>query len=114
MLISFIRTACAQKIGFSNAELLQDTDWDRVQIDPHRANPKLPKWIFSHDPEAYVYENYDEVVQAIRAGAKYITDVGSLPANYPPGYKYEAWSIEKIMKDVRAGKPVELGDGRWD
>lgn len=41
----FIRNACAQKLGFSNAELLQETDWDKVKLDPRRAQPKLPKWV---------------------------------------------------------------------
>jgi hypothetical protein len=34
--------------------------------------------------------------------------------NYPKGYKYEPWSIEKIMEDMRAGKPIELGAGDWE
>jgi hypothetical protein len=111
---SFVRNSCAQKLGFSNAELLQETDWDKVKLDPRRAAPKLPSWVFKHDPEAYAYENYETAVKAIKGGAKFITDVEALPPNYPPGYKYEAWNIEKVMDDMRAGKPIELGEGNWD
>lgn len=108
----FIRNACAQKLGFSNAELLQDTDWNKVKLDPRRAQPKLPKWVFSHDPEAYAYENYDKVVESMRKGVPFDED-DSIPPNYPPGYKYEEWNIEQIMGDIRNGKPVDLGPGDW-
>lgn len=41
-------------------------------------------------------------------------DEDKFEPNYPKGYKYEPWSIEKIMDDMRAGLPVELGDGDWE
>jgi hypothetical protein len=110
---SFIRNSCAQKLGFSNAELLQDTDWDKVKLDPRRAAPKLPKWVWSHDPEAYAYENYEKAAQSMKKGIK-MEDEDSFEPNYPKGYKYEPWSIEKIMEDMRAGKPIDLGPGDWE
>lgn len=110
---SFIRNSCAQKLGFSNAELLQDTDWDKVKIDPRRAAPKLPKWVWSHDPEAYAYENYDKAAQSLQEGID-MKDEDKFEPNYPKGYKYEPWSIEKIMEDMRAGKPIDLGPGDWE
>ncbi|KIW04618.1 uncharacterized protein PV09_04365 [Verruconis gallopava] len=113
VLFRFVRTACAQKLGFSNAELLQDTDWGKVKLDPRRAQPKLPAWVFKHDPEAYVYENYEKGVAAVKNGAKYITDVEGLPPNYPPGYKFEPWSIDDIMSNMKAAKEFELGPGDW-
>ncbi|KAK0744436.1 hypothetical protein B0T21DRAFT_280908 [Apiosordaria backusii] len=109
----FIRNACAQKLGFSNAELLQDTDWTKVKLDPRVAQPKLPSWVWGHDPEKYAYEVYDRVVESMRRGVPFDED-DSIPPNYPPGYKYEPWSIEQIMDDMRNGKPVELGSGNWD
>lgn len=109
---SFIRNSCAQKLGFSNAELLQDTDWDKVKLDPRRAAPRLPKWVWSHDPEAYAYENYHKAVENIKKGVKMEEEQGYEP-NYPPGYKYESWSIERIMEDMRAGREIDLGNGDW-
>ncbi|KAF2154544.1 FAD/NAD(P)-binding domain-containing protein [Myriangium duriaei CBS 260.36] len=109
----FIRNACAQKLGFFNSELLQSTDWDKVKLDPRRAAPKLPKWIWSHDPESYAYENYDKVIESMKQGIK-MEDEENVPPNYPPGYKYEPWSIDDIMADMQAGRPVELGGGNWD
>lgn len=110
--LRFVRNACAQKLGFSNAELLQDTDWGKVKLDPRRAQPKLPMWVFSHDPEGYAYENYDKAVESMRKGVPFDED-DSIPPNYPPGYKYEEWNIEQIMEDIRNGKPVDLGSGDW-
>ena len=111
MVSRFIRNACAQKLGFSNAEVLQDTKWDKVKLDPRRANPSLPKWIYSHDPEEYAYENYDKAVESVKMGVPLEDD--RLPPNYPPGYRYQPWNIEEIMDDMRAGKPFELGPGDW-
>lgn len=109
----FIRNSCAQKLGFSNAELLQDTDWSKVKLDPRKAQPKLPSWVWGHDPEVYAHEHYAQCVASIRSGVPFDKD-DSFPPNYPPGYKYEPWSIEAIMDDVRAGRPVQLGSGNWD
>jgi len=112
-LYRFIRNSCAQKLGFSNAELLQDTDWDKVKLDPRRAAPKLPKWVWSHDPEAYAYENYSKAVESMKKGVR-MEDEDSFEPNYPKGYKYKPWSIEKIMEDMRAGRPIDLGPGDWE
>ncbi|TRX91273.1 hypothetical protein FHL15_007878 [Xylaria flabelliformis] len=109
----FIRCACAQKLGFSNAELLQDTDWNKVKLDPKRAQPKLPSWIWKHDPEKYAYENYDKMAETIKQGIPF-DQVDTVPPNYPPGYRYKAWSIDEIMEDVRNGRPIQLGDGDWE
>jgi hypothetical protein len=111
---SFVRTSCAQKLGFSNAELLQDTDWSKVKLNPRRAQPKLPSWVFKHDPEMYAYENYETAVTAVKGGAKYASDVEDLPPNYPPGYKFEPWSIDDIMENMRAKKEFDLGSGDWE
>ena len=108
----FVRNSCAQKLGFSNAELLQDTKWEKVKFDPRRANPSLPKWIYNHNPEVYAHENYDKVVESLKKGIPLGED-DSIPPNYPPGYKYEPWNIETIMDDMRNGRPIDLGSGDW-
>ncbi|CCC05103.1 hypothetical protein SMACR_07760 [Sordaria macrospora] len=108
----FIRNACAQKLGFSNAELLQDTDWKNARMDPRKAQPKMPKWVWQHDPEKYAYEVYDHVVDSMKRGIPFDQDF-DMPPNYPPGYKYEPWKIEDIRDAMRAGRKVELGAGDW-
>lgn len=109
----FVRCACAQKLGFANAELLQDTNWKEVKADPKLAQPKLPSWVWKHDPEKYAYENFEKMAATIDDGVPF-DQVDTVPPNYPLGYRYTPWSIDQIMEDVRNGKPVELGEGNWD
>lgn len=76
------------------------------------AAPRLPKWVWSHDPEPYAYENYDNALDSMKKGVR-IEDDDRIPPNYPPGYHYEAWNIEQIMDNMRNGKSVELAPGDW-
>lgn len=73
----------------------------------------MPKWIFTHDPEVYAYENYEKAVESMKMGISFEDD-NRVPPNYPSGYKYEPWSIDQIIKDKQAGKETELGAGDWD
>ncbi|KAI0143715.1 FAD/NAD(P)-binding domain-containing protein [Xylariaceae sp. FL1272] len=109
----FIRCACAQKLGFANAELLQDTDWSKAKFDPKHAQPRHPKWVWQHDPESYSYENYHSMAETVNQGVPF-DKVHGIPPNYPPGYRYKPWSIDQIMEDIRNGKSVDLGEGNWD
>jgi hypothetical protein len=109
----FIRNSCAQKLGFSNAELLQDTDWDKVALNPRRAAPKLPKWVWCHDPEAYAYENFWKAAESEKKGIP-MEDETSFEPNYPRGYHYVPWSIDQIMDDMRNHREVDLGPGDWE
>ncbi|KAI1759384.1 FAD/NAD(P)-binding domain-containing protein [Hypoxylon sp. FL1150] len=110
--IRYIRCACAQKMGFSNAERLQHTDWEKVKVDPKLAQPQLPSWIWKHDPESYAYENYEKMAETIRQGIPF-DQVDSVPVNYPPGYKYEPWNIEDMQEDVLKAT-VNMGSGNWE
>ncbi|CAJ2503414.1 Uu.00g108080.m01.CDS01 [Anthostomella pinea] len=110
--LRFTRTACAQKIGFSNAELLQKTDWAQVKLDPRKSSPRLPKWIWEHDAEVYAYENYKMCVGAMRKGVG-LEDTKEIKPNYPKGYKFAPWSIDDIMQQVKKGKEIDLGPGEW-
>ena len=49
----------------------------------------------------------------MKKGVRMEDETGFEP-NYPKGYKYESWSIEQIMEDMRNGKEVDLGGGDWD
>ena len=109
----FIRCACAQKLGFFSAVRLQATDWKAAKASPQHAQPKLPKWIWKHDPEAYAYENFDQMAENVKNGVPF-DQIDTIPPNYPPGHKYEPWNMEDVMQDVINGRPVELGSGDWD
>ena len=60
-----------------------------------------------------MYENYEKSAQSIKEGID-MKDEDKFAPNYPTGYKYEPWSIEKVMEDMRAGKAIDLGAGDWD
>jgi hypothetical protein len=111
--LRFIRNACAQRMGFANAENLQDTKWEEVKVDPRRARPKLPRWIYLHDPEAYAYQSYEKAVKGIKEGLG-LDENPDIQLNFPPGYKYDAWNIKDIMDDAKKGKRVQLGAGEWE
>ncbi|KAF2489511.1 FAD/NAD(P)-binding domain-containing protein [Lophium mytilinum] len=111
--LRFIRNACAQKMGFANAELMQNTKLDEAKIDPQKARPRLAKWVYFHDPEAYAYENYEKAVSGIKQGIPQDENLEIEP-NFPKGYRYDAWSIEDIQEDKKNGKPLNLGAGDWE
>ncbi|KAI8626088.1 FAD/NAD(P)-binding domain-containing protein [Xylariaceae sp. FL1651] len=71
-------------LGFSSAEIHQDTDWSKANM-----------------------------AETVKQGIPF-DQVDSVPPNYPLGHRYQPWSIEQIMEDMRGGKPVNLGDGVWD
>ncbi|KAI0145454.1 FAD/NAD(P)-binding domain-containing protein [Xylariaceae sp. FL1272] len=110
--LRFVRCSCAQKMGFYNTEILQRTDWESVKLNPRLAQPKVPSWIWKHDPEAYAYENYEAMADTIRKGVPF-DEVTNVPPNYPPGYRYEPWDIETMLKELETGS-VTLGSGDWD
>jgi hypothetical protein len=100
-------------MGFVNAELLQAAKIDdKAKLDPRKAGPMPRKWLFSHDPESYAEENYEKVLLSMKNGVKWYEDE-SMPPNYPPGYKFEEWSIEQIIEDKKNGKEPEVGAGDW-
>ena len=68
--------------------------------------------MWEHDPEVYTYENYAKNVEAMNKGIRF--DESDVPPNFPAGYKFETWTIAKVMEDMKAGKPIDLGPGNWD
>lgn len=93
--------------------MFQETDWAKVKLDPRKAAPKLPKWIWSHDAEQYAEDNYEKAVDSIRKGIP-AEEETSYPPNYPSGYKYKPWTIEDIMDDKRNNRETYLGEGEWE
>ena len=99
-------------MGFANAELLQEAKLDKVKMDPRKAGPVARKWLYNHDPESYTEENYAKVVLSMKNNVPWENDE-SIPPNYPPGYKFQKWSIEQIMEDKKNGIEPEAGAGDW-
>jgi hypothetical protein len=55
----------------------------------------------------------DKCVAGMKRGIPMDEDE-SIPPNYPPGYKWQPWNIDDIIKDLEKGKAVDLGEGNWD
>ncbi|KGO39785.1 Monooxygenase, FAD-binding [Penicillium expansum] len=108
-LLRYQRVSCTQKMAFVNSQLLNATsDWDAIMKDRKTVRLRFPKWVFNHDPEAYVYEKYGQAFAHLVTGAKFEN------TNFPPGHKFVPWTIEDVYKDIGEGKKIEqLLDGDW-
>jgi 2-polyprenyl-6-methoxyphenol hydroxylase-like FAD-dependent oxidoreductase len=107
-LLRYERVSCAQKMTFVNSQLKTETNWDEIWKNPSKVKTRFPKWVFSHDPEAYAYEKYSQGVAHLLTGAEFTN------TNTPPGHKFVPWTIEEVYKNIEEGKRVEdMLDGDW-
>ena len=107
-LLRYERVSCAQKMSFVNSEVLGTASMDDMKKDPERVRVRFPRWLFQHDPEAYVYEKYGQAFAHIVSNAEFKN------TNLPPGHKFKPWTIEQIHEDARNGKSVvDFLDGDW-
>lgn len=107
-LLRYPRVSCSQKMSFVNAEILGASNAEEVKTDPEKIRVRFPKWLFQHDPEAYVYEKYGQAFAHVVMGTKFEN------TNLPPGHTFVPWSIEQIFEDVKNGKGViDFLDGDW-
>ena len=67
----------------------------------------IGRWLSKHDPEQYVYDNWEACKNHIVSGTPFKN------SNLPPGYDYEPWTMEGLMMSQENGQlPVDAGD--WD
>jgi hypothetical protein len=57
-------------------------DWNSVAKDPSMLAPPSDAWLFQHDCQAYVYANFNAIVEAIDSGQEFT------PSNVPLGDAY--------------------------
>ena len=86
---------------------MQGLDWEAAKKDPRTMFPKIPRWIFTHDPEQYAYENYDKVVASFTGDGAAFENT-----NVPTGSKYQPWTMDQLLDDIDHGRAVQL-DGDW-
>ena len=107
-LLRYERVSCSQKMSFVNAEILGAANMEEMKKDPEKVRVRFPKWLFQHDPEAYVYEKYGQAFAHLVFGAKFQN------SNLPPGHKFKPWTIEQVFEDAKKGKKVvDFLDGDW-
>lgn len=67
----------------------------------------IGRWLIDHDPEQYVYDNWQACVNHIVSGDPFEN------TNIPPGYTYEPWTMDGLTEMAGKGNlPVDPGD--WD
>ena len=67
---------------------------------------QVGKWINLHDPEKYVYENWQKCVDYVENGVPFKN------TNTPPGYEYEPWTIDELLN--ASAEEREVADaGDW-
>ena len=64
------------------------------------------RWLSSHDPEQYVYDNWQACSDHLLTGSAFQN------TNLPPGYVYEPWTMEGMMAASRNGV-LPVDDGDW-
>ncbi len=107
-LLRYERVSCAQKLSFVNSEILGAANMEEVEKDPEKVRVRFPKWLFQHDPEAYVHEKYGQAFAHLVSGAEFHN------TNLPLGHKFRPWTIEEVHEDARNGKSVvDFLDGDW-
>jgi 2-polyprenyl-6-methoxyphenol hydroxylase-like FAD-dependent oxidoreductase len=106
--LRYERVACSQKMAFVNSELLARADMNEISKDPEKVRLRFPKWLFQHDPEAYVYEKYGQAFAHLISGADFQN------TNIPPGHQFRPWTIEEVHEEYRNGKKArDFLDRDW-
>jgi hypothetical protein len=106
----FERTSILQEAGFLNREELH-TYLQSVEAGAQNAYPgffKLGRWTWGHNAELYATQSYHAALAHLRDGAPFAN------TNLPPGHRYEPWTLDKVMAQIRSGVPSKLKEnGYW-
>lgn len=109
-LLRYDRVSCAQLLGFVNQQRYHDTDFEVLKSDVSKVSAKVPKWIWTHDPEKYAVEKYAQAAQSLKEDRGVVFE----NTNYPQGHEGRDWTLEGLEKLRAEGKPAEsLLQGDW-
>ncbi|KAK6822017.1 hypothetical protein PG987_014842 [Apiospora arundinis] len=105
--LRFERVSCCQKLGFVN--LAKRNNQNAKTADTKKSKdlkPEQGRWLWKHDPEKYVHENFGKALDHLQKGNPFQN------TNIPPGYVHEEWSVDELMARVEKNEPLNLG-GDW-
>ena len=81
---------------------------ETIQKDPKKIRLIFRCCIYQHNPEDDAYEKFDWALIHLVSGALFQN------TNFPPGHNFQAWTIEKVGAQRKAGISIEsLVDGDW-
>lgn len=101
------RVSCGQLLGFINTERFQKSDLSKVGNDSSKVSAKVPRWIWTLDPERYADEQYAAAAASLQEGGPAFVNT-----NIPTGHVPTPWTLEDIEKLESEGKQIEL-TGDW-
>jgi hypothetical protein len=104
LLNSFERVSCCQRNGFRNREMWHHVDYEEARKHPEKLGEMTGRWITQHDPEQYVYDNWEKCVNALVSGSKFKN------TNIPPGYTYKPWTIDELLNTDGGNTGKDEGD----
>ncbi|KAK8044011.1 hypothetical protein PG993_004035 [Apiospora rasikravindrae] len=105
--LRFDRVSCCQKLGFVN--LAKRNNRDVKTADSKKTEDLVPeqgRWLWGHDPEKYVQENFPTALDHLQKGTPFKN------TNIPLGYVHEEWAVDELMARVERNEPLNLG-GDW-
>jgi hypothetical protein len=68
--------------------------------------PEYGQWIWRHEPEQYVHDNYSKALDHVQNGTPFQN------TNIPPGYVHESWGVDELMAKIKEGDILEFA-GDW-
>ena len=104
--LRFERVDCLQLLGFVNQFSRHQTDWEEARKNPDVVKPRFGKWMWDHDPERYVVENWGACREGMVGGREFRN------SNTPKGYTYEKWTLDDMLRTEKEGRKIELR-GEW-
>ncbi|KAF2449085.1 FAD/NAD(P)-binding domain-containing protein [Karstenula rhodostoma CBS 690.94] len=93
--LRFERATCAQKIGSKSHQ------------DPRSLIKLTGKSLVRHDPELYVYENYETCMSYLVSGEPFKN------SNTVPGFTFKHWTAKELREKMENGESIEDDDGDW-
>ncbi len=69
---------------------------------------RTPLLTYRTTSQRYAIENYSLCAQSLKPGSTTVF----VNTNFPPGYVYEGWDAQKILKDAAEGKKIQVS-GDW-
>lgn len=91
-----------------NREKWNTDNFEKVKRNPQEAAQSIGRWLSGHNPEQYVYDNWQACVNHIVHGAPFQN------SNLPPGYTYQPWSMDELMEAAAEDGQMPKDPGDWD
>lgn len=99
------RVHCLQFLGVLNHEMRNRSA--NAQTSQARPVGLLGAWIWQHSPEQYAIDNYETALEYLTEGRAFSN------TNIPPGYVYQSWTVDDILKAKEMGGEIVL-EGDWE